>query len=66
MNKITTETQKNEIEKLANEHSDALIAYGADLYRQGMLKGAIIGSICVIVSVSVLRVVKKNKITKNR
>lgn len=29
------------------EHSDALIAMGVDLYRQGLIKGAIIGGLGV-------------------
>lgn len=32
---IITEIQKKEIEQLIPEHGDALLAYGADMYRQG-------------------------------
>ena len=42
MSKIITKEQEREIEQLAVEHSDALIAFGADLYRQGMFKGGVI------------------------
>ena len=35
MKTLITESQKREIGTLAVEHSDALIAMGADLYRQG-------------------------------
>lgn len=45
MKPVINESQKREIGALAVEHSDALIAMGADLYRQGLIKGAIIGGI---------------------
>lgn len=49
MFKVITEDQKREIEGLAAEHSDALIAFGADLYRTGLIKGAIyaVAGVCV-------------------
>lgn len=37
---IITEEQKREIESLIPEHGDALINYGADMYRQGIFKRA--------------------------
>lgn len=37
-----TEEQIIEIENLTKEHHDALVAYGADLYKQGLIKGAIV------------------------
>ena len=40
MKPVINESQKREIGALAVEHSDALIAMGADLYRQGLIKGA--------------------------
>lgn len=40
MSNVITKEQIHEIEELAMEHSDALIAYGADLYRMGMKDGA--------------------------
>ena len=42
MSKLITKEQEREIEQLAIEHSDALIAFGVDLYRQGMFKGGVI------------------------
>lgn len=45
MNPVINESQKREIGALAVEHSDALITMGADLYRQGLIKGAIIGGL---------------------
>ena len=47
MKPMINESQKREIGALAVEHSDALIAMGADLYRQGLIKGAIIGGLSV-------------------
>ena len=47
MKTVINESQKREIGALAVEHSDALIAMGADLYRQGLIKGAIIGGLGV-------------------
>ncbi len=47
MKPVITESQKREIEALTWEHSDALIAMGADVYRQGFIKGAIIGGVGV-------------------
>jgi len=41
MSFVITEAQKREIENLAKEHSDALIAMGADMYRHGILRGAL-------------------------
>ncbi|NBI91859.1 hypothetical protein D3Z45_15075 [Lachnospiraceae bacterium] len=38
---IITETQKKEIEQLIPEHGAALIAYGADMYRRGIITGAV-------------------------
>lgn len=47
MKPVINESQKREIEALAVEHSDVLIAMGADLYRHGLIKGAIIGGLGV-------------------
>lgn len=35
MSKIITEAQEHEIEKLMEEHKDALLAFGAEAYVQG-------------------------------
>lgn len=61
MKPVINEKQKTEIEALAVEHSDALIAMGADLYRQGLIKGAIIGGLGVATGfvVSIIRSAKK-------
>lgn len=49
MSKLITDVQKHEIEELAVEHSEALIAYGADMHGRGMFKGFAIGVAGVIV-----------------
>lgn len=61
MKPVINEKQKREIGALAVEHSDALIAMGADLYRQGLIKGAIIGGLAVTTGfvVSILKSAKK-------
>lgn len=51
--KLITEAQKHEIEKLAEDHHEALIAFGADLYRKGIYKGAIIGIAGTVVGIGV-------------
>lgn len=38
---IITETQKKEIEQLIPEHGGALVAYGADMCRRGIIIGAV-------------------------
>ena len=58
MNKLITETQKNEIEKLAEEHSEALIAYGADMYRKGTIEGAIAIAAMIAVCLSISKITK--------
>ena len=61
MKPVINERQKREIGALAVEHSDALIAMGADLYRRGLIKGAIIGGLGVTTGfvVSIIRSAKK-------
>jgi hypothetical protein len=51
--KLITEAQKHEIEKLAGEHGEALIAYGADMYHKGawdFAKWGIIGATCMCIA----------------
>ncbi len=38
---IITEEQKKEFEQLVPEHGEALVAYGADLYRRGAITGVL-------------------------
>ena len=53
MNKLITELQKQEIEELAINHNEALIAYGADMYRSGLIKGAIMASIGAATAITI-------------
>lgn len=64
MKKVITEAQKREIEKFANEYPefvDALIGYGADMHRSGIIKGActvivgIIGGMFIDMAVSEIK-----------
>ena len=48
MKKLITESQKREIEQLAVEHKDAIIAAMADMYREGYIKGAVCGAIIIV------------------
>lgn len=43
--KLMTEETIKEIESLIPDHEQALILYGADLYRKGMIKGAVVAGI---------------------
>lgn len=38
---IITENQKKEIEHLIPGHEEALVAFGADMYRRGLVTGAV-------------------------
>ena len=40
---MITETQKIELSNFNKKQCEAVIAFGADLYRQGLVKGTIIG-----------------------
>ena len=70
---VITERQKTEFENLmenANkEQAESVVAYGADLYRQGLITGAITGAIGfgigVVISVSI-REIKKIKKTRHK
>lgn len=66
--KLITEDQKREIEKLAENHCDALIAYGADMHRRGIIRGAICTYIGLAVgyygAACIDRCIKKHKSTK--
>lgn len=67
MSKLITEEQKREIEKLATEHGEALIAYGADMYRRGIVSGAcyaIAGAgVCALISLG-SKLLKNHKNTE--
>lgn len=38
---IITENQKKELELLIPEHGEALVAFGADMFRRGIFTGAV-------------------------
>lgn len=63
--KLITEEQIIEIENMSKEHFDALVAYGADMYREGLCKGAVIGiagfAIGIGVEIAISSIVKKVK-----
>lgn len=65
---IITETQKKEIEQLIPDHGEALVAYGADMYRQGIIVGAILlgtGVCCGFIVEGVRTICKCRKSKKN-
>lgn len=70
MKELITNSQKREIEELAVEHHAALIAMGADLYRQGYnkgyTKGAIAGMVGVTVGFVILKVKRELKKSKEQ
>lgn len=64
MCKVITEQQKREIENLADEHHDALIGFGADMYQRGVINGAIMviaGMVTVITVSKIVKVIKRKK-----
>lgn len=61
MTKCITEKQKAEIVELSKNHRDSLIAFGADMYRSGLIEGAISTVLGVIVINCTIVFVKKIK-----
>lgn len=69
MRKLITEQQQCEIEMLAFDHYDALIAYGADMYRDGLIKGAMMASIGIATGITIAKMfefIKEHKITNHK
>ena len=74
MKELITQEQINEIEELAKDHTPALVAFGADLYRDGFNKGVLHGAVAVGVGVAIAGAVsickeirrKKHKDLKER
>ena len=66
--KCITEEQIIEIENMAKEHFDAVVAYGADMYRQGIVKGATLAAagIATGVTSSIVWMIIKNKRKKTK
>lgn len=52
MKKLITDAQKMEIGKLGIDgHADALIALGADMYRQGIVRGAVYATVGITLGI---------------
>lgn len=65
---IITEIQKKEIERLIPEHGEALVAYGADMYRQDIIAGTVLfgaGVCCGFIVEGVYTIYKDRKSKKN-
>ena len=67
---VITERQKNELENtmenLNKEQNESIIAFGADMYRQGLIIGAITGAVGLGIGVSIQYVAKKIKNIRNK
>lgn len=70
MKTIMTMAQQKELVAIGTEHLDMLVAYGGDMYRMGLVKGAkiaLMGAVIgVVASTIVSTVVEIKKETKNR
>ena len=68
MRKLIPDVQKAEIEELSGEHFDALCAFGADMYYQGIIKGGMIALTCALAgfTVSVLTELVKDHRKNNK
>ena len=54
MKTLLTEAQQNEIMEFAIAgHSDALIAFGGDMYRSGLCKGAAIATVSIVTGLAI-------------
>lgn len=64
---IITEEQKREIESLIPEHGDALLNYGADMYYQGIFKGAglLVAGMVIGFIIEQSLIIYKNRKSKN-
>lgn len=63
MKPVITLAQQLEVCELAKEHGDALVAYGADLYRRGLFRGTIIGAAGVLIGIAIYSAIN-SKTTK--
>ena len=43
MKEHMTLSMKEELGELAKDHFDTLVAFGADMHREGIIKGAVVG-----------------------
>lgn len=56
---IITNKEKHIIERLANNgYVCPLIAFGADMYRKGMIKGAVVGVTGTVIGLSIMRCIE--------
>ena len=61
MIKIMTDEQKREIEEVAVNHHDCIVAFGAELYADGMIRGAVTCGVGLLAIYAVTRMFKKHK-----
>ena len=70
MKTIMTMAQQKELVAIGTEHLETLVAYGGDMYRMGIIKGAkcaLTGAVVGIVARAVVSIVVEiKKETKNR
>lgn len=70
MKTIMTMTQQKELAALGTEHFDTLVAYGGDMYRMGLVKGAksaLTGAVIGAAASAIVGIVVEiKKETKNR
>ena len=70
MKTIMTMAQQKELVAIGTEHLDTLVAYGGDMYRMGLVKGAkcaLMGAVIGVVARTVVSIVVEiKKETKNR
>lgn len=70
MKTIMTMAQQKELVAIGTEHLDTLVAYGGDMYRMGLVKGAkcaLTGAVIGVVASTVVSIVDEiKKETKNR
>ena len=56
MSKVITKSQMKEIEYLGKNHADSLIAYGADMYRKGLVHGVVYLTVGFVIGYSIIKV----------
>lgn len=70
MKTIMTMAQQKELVTIGTEHLDTLVAYGGDMYRMGLVKGAkiaLMGAVIGVVASTIVSTVDEiKKETKNR
>lgn len=65
MSKIINDDQKFEIENLADKgHFEALVAYGADMYHDGIVKGEVIGILVSIAGIMIYKLIRGKVLNK--